>query len=233
MEETHPYARVFVFIQEIRKTALFVLAAVIISALFFYANSPRLFNMVQEHLHQKLVFFSVSGPFIAHLKLSFVLAVITLMPAIVFVFWQAMSRPFQLSRLSRFWFVCFTCLLFYSGAAFCYFITLPYGIDFLLGYKSVQLKPIISVGRFVNFVTIFVLGFGLIFELPIFMVFSARAGLLPRSSFEKNRRYAVLIISIIAAVLTPTPDIFNMMLMGVPLYALYEAGIIIIKLLGI
>ena len=232
-DDQPPYAKALVFVEELRKSALILIAAIVIATLLFYTNSPHLFSLLQDHLKQDLVFFTVAGPFVAHLKFSFGLAIFTLMPVIIFFFWQAMTKPFQLSRLSRFWFVCFTCLLFYSGAFFCYFITLPCGIDFLLGFKSAQLKPVISISRFVNFVGIFILGFGLIFELPIFMVFSAKAHLIPRQIFEKNRRYAVLIISIIAAVLTPTPDIFNMMLMGVPLYALYEAGIVVLKILRI
>ena len=63
------------------------------------------------------------------------------------------------------------------------------------------------------------------------MIFAARAGLIPRSSFENNRRYAILAISIVAALLTPTPDVVNMMLMGAPLYLLYELGIIVLKIL--
>ncbi|NOX24675.1 MAG: preprotein translocase subunit TatC [Deltaproteobacteria bacterium] len=222
-----------IFIQEIRKSVLILLASIVIATLLFYTVSPRLFNLLQEHLHQKLVFFTVAEPFLAHLKLSFGLAIFTLVPMTSLLFWQAMTKPFKLSRWSRLWFICFTCLLFYSGAAFCYFITLPYGIKFLLGYESKQIQPIISAGHFVNFVGIFILGFGLIFELPIGMVFSGKAHIVPRQVFEKNRRYAVLIISIIAAVLTPTPDIFNMMLMGLPLYALYETGIIVMKILRI
>jgi sec-independent protein translocase protein TatC len=65
------------------------------------------------------------------------------------------------------------------------------------------------------------------------MVFAARTALIPRHSFEKNRRYAVLAISIAAALLTPTPDVVNMLLMGVPLYLLYEVGILVMKVLKI
>ncbi|MBU4412698.1 MAG: twin-arginine translocase subunit TatC, partial [Proteobacteria bacterium] len=104
---------------------------------------------------------------------------------------------------------------------------------FLLDFQTEQLKPVISISEFVSFVSIFVLAFGLIFELPIFMIFMAKIRILPRTFFEKNRRYAVLVISIIASLLTPTPDIFNMLLMGVPLYMLYEVGIIALKLLRI
>jgi len=135
--------------------------------------------------------------------------------------------------LQVFLFVLFTTLLFYAGTLFCYFLTLPFGIQFLLGFGSEQLKPVISISRFVNFVTLFILAFGVIFELPVFMVFLARVGVCPRSFFEKNRRYAVLAIAIIAAMLTPTPDIVNMLLMGGPLYLLYESGIVILLLMRI
>jgi sec-independent protein translocase protein TatC len=112
-------------------------------------------------------------------------------------------------------------------------VTLPFGINFLLGFGSEQLRPVIAITRFVNFVTLFVLAFGAIFELPVFMVFLARVGVCPRRTFEKNRRYAILVIAIVAALLTPTPDVVNMLLMGGPLYLLYESGIIILRLMGV
>jgi sec-independent protein translocase protein TatC len=104
-------------------------------------------------------------------------------------------------------------------------------VKFLLGFQSENMKAVISIGRFVNFVTIFILAFGLIFELPVFMIFSSQVGLITRRTFEKNRRFAVLGIAIIAALLTPTPDVVNMALMGGPLYLLYEAGILVIRIL--
>ena len=149
------------------------------------------------------------------------------------VLWKALGKPFHVTKSQLVYFIFFTSLLFYVGTLFCYMITLPYGIEFLLGFGSEQLKPVISVGRFVNFITLFILAFGVIFELPIFMVFSAKVGVCPRSFFERNRRFALLLIAIIAALLTPTPDIFNMMLMAGPLYLLYEAGIIILMVMRI
>ena len=89
------------------------------------------------------------------------------------------------------------------------------------------------MGKFVTFVTVFVLAFGFIAMLPIFMVFGAKTRLIPRRSFERNRRYAVLVITIIAALITPTPDVVNLSFMAVPMYLLYESGIIIIRLLDI
>lgn len=225
--------RLAAIIKELRRSILWLCLAVACAGVAFYTVSPALLALFQDHLDQDLAFFTVTGPFLSLVKLSLAMALFTLMPLIIFFLWRALARPFQLGRASIFWFVFFTCLLFYAGTAFCYFITLPYGVDFLLGFQSEQLRPVISINRFVTFVAVFILAFGLIFELPIFMVFLARTGVLPRAVFEENRRYAVLAISIVAALLTPTPDVVNMMLMGVPLYLLYEAGIVVLKMLKV
>jgi sec-independent protein translocase protein TatC len=225
--------RLAIIIKDLRRAVLAMVLALLLGCLGFYSISRPLLAAIQSHLHQKLAFFTVAEPFLAHLTISLAMTIFTIMPMLSYFLWRALAKPFKLSRLLVFWFVLFTCFLFYSGAAFCYFITLPYGIDFLLDFQTEQLRPVISISEFVSFVSIFVLAFGLIFELPIFMIFMAKIKILPRSFFEKNRRYAVLVISIIAALLTPTPDVFNMMLMGIPLYMLYEVGIIVLKLLRI
>jgi len=93
-------------------------------------------------------------------------------------------------------------------------------------------KPVISVGKFVSFTGLFLLGFGLIFEIPLLMTILCRLGVCHYSTFSRVRRYAVLVIAILAAVLTPTPDVVNMALMGIPLYLLYELGIIVARLNG-
>ncbi|MCI5226345.1 MAG: preprotein translocase subunit TatC, partial [Candidatus Electrothrix sp. AX2] len=193
--------------------------------------STGLITVFQYHLEEKLYFFSVAGPFLAHVKVAFFGAVYILMPLLMFVLWKAIGKPFHVTGKKLFWFVFATCFLFYSGTLFCYFVTLPYGVEFLLGFQSKNMKPVISIGRFVSFVTIFILAFGIIFELPVFMVFSAQVGLFSRQVFEKNRRFAILGIAILAALLTPTPDVVNMALMGGPLYLLYEVGILVIRLL--
>lgn len=232
-ESSSPYPKLIAIIKGLRKTALRLLLLLVATTLVYYWLSPRLFTLIQSHLHQKLVFFTVAEPFLAHVKLALTAAIITLMPVAVTCLWRALAAPFSLNWLSQLLFITFTCLLFYLGALFCYVITLKYGIEFLLGFSSDQLQPVISIGKFINFVTVFVLGFGLIFELPIAMVFLAKTRILPRHVFEKNRRYAILAITIVASILTPTPDIFNLLLMGGPLYALYEAGIIVLRVMRI
>jgi len=228
------YNHLIIFLTELRRSIRGLGIAIFLATLLlFLFAAPELLRLLQNHLDEKLSFFSIPGPFLAHVKLAFFSALYLLMPWIMHVIWKGLGKPFGVVGRSLFWFVFCTCILFYAGTLFCYLVTLPFGVKFLLGFQSAQLKPVISIGRFVNFITIFILAFGLIFELPVFMIFSARTGIVSRRTFEKNRRYAVLAIAILAALLTPTPDVVNMALMGCPLYMLYEAGILIIRLLEI
>jgi sec-independent protein translocase protein TatC len=231
MIETRP--GLIIFINELRRSvrALFITIILVTATVFFL--TPQLLQLVQSHLAEKLYFFSVSGPFLAHVKLALFGALYGLMPWIVTIMLRAVGKPFKVTRRQLILFSFFSCLLFYCGTVFCYFVTLPFGINFLLGFGSEELKPVISVGRFVNFVTVFILAFGVIFELPILMVFAAKIGVVSRSFFARHRKYALLLIAIVAALLTPTPDIVNMLLMGGPLYILYEAGIMILRVLRI
>jgi sec-independent protein translocase protein TatC len=222
-----------IFIGELRRSIRALFITIILATALVFFLSPRLLELVQAHLAEKLYFFSVAGPFLAHVKLALFGSLYALMPWIITIVLRALGKPFQVSRTQLVLFSFFTCLLFYAGTIFCYFITLPFGINFLLGFGSEELKPVISVGRFVNFVTVFILAFGIIFELPILMVFSAKIGVVSRRFFSKHRKYAMLLIAIVAALLTPTPDIVNMLLMGGPLYILYEAGILILMIMRI
>ena len=224
-------SNLIIFLSELRKSIRLLGLAVIVGTAGLYLISPFVLQFLQDHLDQKLAFFTVAEPFLAHVKLSFFVTLFVLMPGIMYCLWMALGKPFKLSEKTLAWFVFFTSILFYLGAGFCYSITLTYGVKFLLGFQSSQLKPVISINKFVNFVSIFILAFGIIFELPIFMVFAAKVGICSRRTFEKHRRYAVLIISIMAALLTPTPDVVNMLLMGGPLYLLYELGILVLKMM--
>lgn len=224
-----PYRHIAVFIGQCRRSMRMLGLSLAVLTIGLFLLSANLLQFMQGHLNQKLYFFSVAAPFLSHVKVSFFGALYLLMPWIMYVVWKGIGLPFGLAGRKLFWFVLTTSLLFYIGSLFCLLVTLPYGVSFLLGFQSAELKAVISVDRFVNFVTLFILAFGLIFELPVFMIFSAGVGV-PRKVFEKNRRYAILAIAILAALLTPTPDVMNMALMGGPLYLLYEAGILVIRI---
>ena len=113
-----------------------------------------------------------------------------------------------------------------QGRAFCFFIVLPFAMGFLLTYKVGDfLMPMLSVGQYVDFCLKFILAFGIIFELPIAIIFLTKMGIVTPKGLARNRKYAVLFAFIAGAILTPTPDAFNQTLMAVPIILLYEVGI--------
>lgn len=117
-------------------------------------------------------------------------------------------------------------LCFVGGAAFGYFVVFPPAFQFLLGYSSEFLEPMPAVDEYFSLALRLFLAFGVIFELPVFMVFLGKIGMVNKPFLVKNRKYALLIAFIVAAILTPTPDVVNQLLMAGPLILLYEVSIV-------
>lgn len=128
-------------------------------------------------------------------------------------------------------FTCISSLCFLGGAAFGYFVVFPPAFSFLIGYSSSFLEPMPAVSEYFSLALRLLLAFGVVFELPVFMVFLAKIGVVNKQFLQKNRKYALLIAFIVAAILTPTPDIVNQLLMAGPLIVLYEVSIIAVSLL--
>lgn len=213
-----------------RRSVLWIITALCVTTIGTYFFSGQVLKTLQNHLQQELAYFSVAEPFMAALKLSLATSIFLLVPFIIIMLWCAVAAPFGLNRKTGLLFIISAIFLFYAGAAFCFFITLPFGVKFLLGYQTAHVKAVISLDRFLSFCFVFVIAFGAMFELPLAMTFCARIRVCNSAFFRRHRRYAVLIVTIVAAVITPTPDVFNLMLMAVPLYVLYELGIIAMRL---
>jgi sec-independent protein translocase protein TatC len=122
-------------------------------------------------------------------------------------------------------FTAISTLCFLVGTAFGYYIVFPPAFQFLLGYSSDFLEPMPAVNEFFSLALRLFLAFGLIFELPVFMVFLGKAGLVSKPFLVKNRKYALLIACVLAAILTP-PDVVSQFLMAGPLIVLYEVSIV-------
>jgi sec-independent protein translocase protein TatC len=123
-------------------------------------------------------------------------------------------------------------LFFISGTAFGYFIVFPPAFKFLVGYNNEFLTSMPAVSEYFSLAIRLLIAFGLIFEMPVLMVFLAKAGLVSVAFLNRYRKYAILINFIIAAILTPTPDIVNQMMMGVPLLVLYEVSVLSVWVFG-
>ncbi len=115
--------------------------------------------------------------------------------------------------------------LFILGMAFCYFILLPNAIKFLISFGSDVIDNQLRASDYISFVTTFILGVGLVFEVPVIIYALVRVGVVSRAWLAKQRRYVFLLAFIIGAVITPTPDPFNQTLVAIPMYLLWEFGL--------
>ena len=186
------------------------------------------FAYVDKLKGTKLVFLAPAEGFWMNMKISLVAAFIIALPVIFQQLWSFIS-PGLHSKEKKYVmpFIFIATALFLAGAAFCFFIVLPFALDFLLNYKvGDYMMPMLSVGQYVDFCLKFVLAFGAVFELPVLIVFATRMGFVTPQTLAKNRRYALVIAFVIAAILTPTPDAFNQTLMALPMIVLYEVGIL-------
>ncbi|MCG3118316.1 MAG: Sec-independent protein translocase protein TatC [bacterium] len=178
-----------------------------------------------------LVYLNPTGGFMIFLKLAITVGILFSIPVIVFQLWQFIAPGLLMrERKIAVWVVFFTTLCFLSGALFCYFVVLKFGLGFLLTFQSEVLTPMISIDEYLGFVTILIIVFGLVFEMPVVAFFLTKIGLVTPEFMRQKRRYGIVAIFVAAAVLTPSTDAFTQMLLAVPLLILYEISIWVSKI---
>jgi sec-independent protein translocase protein TatC len=219
----------FTYSEEILKFLMFPLKY----SLEFSFKEMYLYFVAYDKLQTtKLVFLSPTEGFWMNMKIAMVGAVILALPVIFQQLWGFIA-PGLHSKEKKYVvpFVLVSTALFLVGAAFCFFIVLPFAMGFLLTYKIGDfMMPMLSVGLYVDFCLKFILAFGAVFELPIIIIFLTKLGFVTTKTLAKNRKYAIGFAFVIAAILTPTPDAFNQTLMAVPMIILYEVGILMSRI---
>jgi sec-independent protein translocase protein TatC len=159
-------------------------------------------------------------------------AVIITLPWIIYQLWRFI-RPGLHEHEKKYAipFIIAATVLFYAGAAFAYFLVFPAAFKFFLSWGSEDLKPMIAIREYISLVILLMLAFGAVFETPIVIVFLGLLGVVNSSILKTGRRYFVVLSFVIAAILTPTPDVINQTMMAVPLLLFYEVGIYILVLI--
>jgi sec-independent protein translocase protein TatC len=242
-------------LSEMRKRIIVSLVALLITFVVTFVYSEKIFNILmfplkynlsfsmenpfvhiipQEKLSQdtRLVFLAPTEALWMNIKVALVAALMFSSPVIFYQIWGFVS-PGLLPKEKKYVlpFVISATGLFLLGALFCFFVVLPFAMGFLLTYKVGDfLMPMLSVGQYVDFCLKFILAFGAIFELPLMIIFSTRMGIVTPQTLARYRKYAILMAFIVAAMLTPTPDAFNQILMAGPIIILYEIGIIVSRI---
>ncbi|OIO38880.1 MAG: twin arginine-targeting protein translocase TatC [Candidatus Omnitrophica bacterium CG1_02_49_10] len=216
-------------LEEFRRRLIYVLVSVGICFAVSMAFARNLLCFLTRHLDE-LVFISPTEVFISYLSVGLVSGIILSLPVIFYNLWRfAWIALTDTEKRAAAVFIPLSIIFFFFGAAFSFFIVTPLGLHFLITMAPEGIKPMISVMKYVSFVGMLLFAFGVAFELPIALSLLTKLGIITPAFLAKKRKYAVLIIFIAAAILTP-PDAFTQVLMAIPLIFLYELGIVFSKI---
>jgi sec-independent protein translocase protein TatC len=225
-------------LQELRKRLILSFIAVGIGFILCYALAQPIFDILAAPLLKvmpaggSLIFTSVAEAFFTYMKVAFIAGLILTSPFILYQIW-AFVAPGLYQKEKRYVvpFVSLGSLFFAMGILFGYFVAIPFGFKFLLGYASDFIKPMPSMKEYLSFSIKFLLAFGLVFEFPVVLLLLARIGVIDAKMLARQRKYAILLIFVFAAVMTP-PDLISQVLMALPLMGLYELSILLSKFFG-
>ncbi len=170
----------------------------------------------------------VFGMPMLYFKVVLIAGVIIAIPFILYQLWKFVEPALYLAE--RGWakrITFFTTLCFVCGICFAYFVMIPSMLKFSADFGSINVKNLIDINEYWGFILLMILAAGIFFEMPMVAFVLARFGMLTPRFLRKYRRHAIVIILIIAAILTPSPDPFNQLVVAIPIYVLYEISIII------
>ena len=225
-------------LQELRKRLILSFIAVGVGFVLCYALADSLFNILAIPLLKvmptggTLIFTSVAEAFFTYMKVAFIAGLILTSPFILYQIWAFVAPGlYQKEKKYVIPFVLLGSFFFALGIFFGYFVAIPIGFKFLLGYATDFIKPMPSMKEYLSFSIKFLLAFGLVFEFPVVLLLLARIGVVDAKKLARQRKYAILLIFIFAAVMTP-PDLISQVLMALPLMGLYELSIILSKFFG-
>jgi len=216
-------------LDELRRRIIIALAALIGAAVLCLPLSSAILYALKLPARggiERLVYFSPEEALLIYMRVSIIAGIVISFPVLAYQAW-AFAAPALGKEFKRYtvYFVCVSALAFAAGCAFAYFALIPAALSFLLTIGRDELEPVISATRYISFVTGFILACGAVFEMPVAAYFLGRTGIISSGLMRRKFKYAFVVILIAAAVITPTGDAFNMMMLALPMLALYELSI--------
>jgi sec-independent protein translocase protein TatC len=225
-------------LEDLRKRLWYSFVAIFAVVIPAWIFSQDVFKILSKPVTQylpegtKMAFTSLTAPFMLYIKVAFLTALFVTSPFIFLQLWYFVAPGlYQKEKKYVVPFVTFTTIFFLAGAAFGYFIMFPWACRFFLKLGS-DFTPVITVDTYFSFSLKLLLGIALVFELPTLVYFLSKIGLVTSRWMIRNFKYAVLAIFVIAAVITPTPDMVTQSILAVPMLALYGLGILIAFFFG-
>ena len=218
---------------ELRDRLMVVAVAVVITTAiaFFFTTDIIKLLILPAGPDVKLTSFNPTENFTTYMRVALFCGIALAMPVILYEIY-AYIDPALLPNERRLALRLgpFILLLFIGGMLFCYFLLLPNAIKFLVNFASDVFTNVLRASDYLSFVTTFILGMGLVFEMPVIIYALVRLGVVQRSWLAKRRRYVFLLVFVIGAIITPTPDPLNQTIVSLPLYLLFELGLLLARL---
>lgn len=225
-------------LEELRHRLIVCFIAVGIGFVVSYGFKEKLFQILSRPLisvmqaEDKIIFTGIPEAFFTYLKVAFLSGITLAAPVIIYQFWMFVA-PGLYAKEKRLLvpIALFSSAFFIGGALFGYFIVFPFGFKFFLGFATDTIRPLPAMQEYLSLTATLLLVFGLVFELPLIITLLARLGLVSVDLLKKNRKYAIVLFFIVAAILTP-PDVVTQIMMAVPLMVLYEVSIVGARIFG-
>ena len=218
-------------LNELRRRLFRIVIIVILGFVAFYGVSEPLYGILSGPLQacmpegSKLIYTSPQGAFFTYMKVALVASLFGTSPFSFYQLWAFIAPGlYREEKRAVLPLAFFSSIFFLAGAAFCFFLVFPIAFQFFMGFATETIVPMISVEEYLTFALKLLLAFGVVFEMPLFAYFLSRFGILTPAFMRRSRRYAILVIFIVAAILTP-PDVFSQCLMAIPMLLLYEVSI--------
>jgi sec-independent protein translocase protein TatC len=223
----------FEHLEELRKRAIIIIIAVVVSSAAVFPVMPRLIEILrQELIEVPLHAFSPMEAVFVTFKASIYAGVVISSPLIIYEMWAFVS-PGLTRRESKMVITALvpTIALFLGGASFAYFVMLPVTLRFFFSFSYRMSVPLFGLDQTLSFVFSMLFIFGVVFQFPLVIAVLARLGVVTHKGLSSKRKYALLAIFVVAAIITPDPTVVSQTLVGVPLYVLYEVSIWVARFL--
>ncbi|MGB9720184.1 MAG: twin-arginine translocase subunit TatC [bacterium] len=219
-------------LEELRKRILVSIAFVLIFSVICFAFAQHILNFIIKRTNiSTAYFFSPTEAFLVNIKVAIFVGIFVSFPIILYQIWafigpgltkkeQRVSLPFLFSGI----------VLFLVGCCFAYFILIPVGLKFFFSFGTENIKPLMNINKVLEFIFWCILGSGFLFQLPLIVFFLIKIGVVQASTLTKHRPEFIVAILIISAVITPTGDMFTLLLISVPLVVLIEISILLARI---
>ena len=229
MEKNPKHLPFWEHLEELRGRIIRSIIAIVIASCFFYPYVGRVIPLLLKPIG-RLVFTSPGEALVANLALTLLGGFLLASPFLLYQVWQFAGEGLkETERKYIFFYGPFSFALFILGVIFAYVFILPITLKFFLSYASDMVVPMITVSQYISFVATLCVSFGMVFELPLVIVFLTRIGVVTPEFLRQKRKHAIVAIFVISAFLTP-PDYVSQFLMAIPMLGLYEIGVIFSKM---